>query len=238
MGKNRLLKPSSPNPSPATEPPAFWGRSVQPQRWAVIKHHVPTGERILDLGSGRGAYTQQLRQHGFPAIGVDITAYAEWNTEIYGDFAAASAYALPFPDNYFHTTLCFEVLEHCPDPELVLREIARCTSNLLIGSVPDCDLDIPLRRYNLAMFHWTDRTHCNFFTQDTIQQLLAQEGYAITNLSHAVKISPNNYFWDTLRLPKRITRPLKRLCEHLDLVQTYWSSIVFVARVPFKGWSS
>lgn len=217
--------------SSTTHPPAFWGRSVQPQRWAVIEQYVPTGVRVLDLGSGRGAYTQRLQQNGFSVIGVDIIAYAEWHTEISGNFVAASAYKLPFPDDYFHTTLCFEVLEHCPHPELVLREIARCTSTQLICSVPDCNLETSLRKYNLALFHWTDRTHCNFFTRDTIQKLLRQESYTIIDMTHAVKISPNNYFWDTLRLPKWITRRMKRLCERLDLVETYWSSILVTANV-------
>jgi 2-polyprenyl-3-methyl-5-hydroxy-6-metoxy-1,4-benzoquinol methylase len=158
--------------------------------------------------------------------------HTEICTETRGDFGTASASALPFLDKSFHTTICFEVLEHCHEHHMMLKEIARCTSDLLILSVPNCNLDNALRRYNLAMFHWTDRTHCNFFTKETIRSLLTQEGFTIIEMTDAVKISPNNYFWDTLRLPKRITHRLKKLCEQLDLVETYWSSILIVAQVP------
>jgi len=185
----------------------------------------------LDLGSGRGAYTVLLNQQGRPTIGIDIANYPEWLKHASDRFSAGSAYALPFPPRSFHTTICFETLEHCPEPHLVLREIARCTTHYVILTVPNCDLDNALRRYNLTLFHWTDRTHCNFFTKESLQELLSQEGYTLKTMQDSFRISPNDYFWDTLRLPNWFTNRMKKLCERYDLVETYWSSMLVVARV-------
>jgi SAM-dependent methyltransferase len=209
-----------------------WGNKTHPDRAGAVLRHTAPGDHILDLGSGRGAYTELLNSQDRPTVGVDIISYTEWLKRTPPRFSAASAYALPFPSRSFHTTICFETLEHCPEPHLVLREIARCTRHYVILTVPNCDLKNALRRYNLTLFHWTDRTHCNFFTKESLQELLSQEGYAVKKLQGSLRISPNDYFWDTLRLPNRFTNRMKRLCERFNLVETYWSSMLAVAQVP------
>ncbi|NJN67996.1 MAG: class I SAM-dependent methyltransferase [Chloroflexaceae bacterium] len=217
---------------PQSAPRAFWGTTIQPQRWSAIQRYTPPGVPILDLGAGRGAYVEALGSLGFSVVGVDVYRYPEWHDRPQGIFVNAAASDLPFDDKRFHTTISFEVLEHCPEPHLVLREIARCTTDRLIFSVPNCNLDNALRKYNLALFHWTDPTHCNFFTKDTLQSFLVQENFTVLEMTDAVQIIPNNYFWDTLRIPRRAANVMKKVCKRLNLVETYWSSILVVAEIP------
>jgi SAM-dependent methyltransferase len=139
---------------------------------------------------------------------------------------------LPFLSKTFDTAIAFEVLEHCLDPRAVLLEIVRCTTNKVILSVPNCDLDNALRRYDLAMAHWTDTTHCNFFTEDSIRDLLATAGLTVSEMSNCYPIKPNDYFWDTVRIPRHIAKLMRSLCERFSLAETYWSSIVVVAEIP------
>lgn len=216
----------------AGPPLAFWGKTVQPERWSAIQRYTPPRVPILDLGTGRGAYAEALSSLGFPVAGMDIYHYPEWHTRNRVMFVSGAAADLPFDNKRFHTTISFEVLEHCPEPRRVLREIARCTTDRLIFSVPNCDLDNRLRRYDLAMAHWTDPTHCNFFTRDTIQALLQQEGFNVVEISNCYRIIPSNYFWDTLRIPRIIARVMKKVCLKLRLVEIYWSSMLVVADVP------
>jgi ubiquinone/menaquinone biosynthesis C-methylase UbiE len=52
------------------------------------------------------------------------------------EFAAASAYALPFGDRQFDLVLFLEVLEHLHDPRRALREARRVCAGRLVASVP------------------------------------------------------------------------------------------------------
>jgi ubiquinone/menaquinone biosynthesis C-methylase UbiE len=214
------------------KPETFWGIDTQPERLNAVLRYTAPGSKILDLGSGRGAYTETLNLKNFPTIGVDTHSYAEWKTKPDEWFVQASASSLAFKNKEFDTTICFEVLEHCPEPEVVLNEITRVTSNKLILSVPNCNLNNALRKYDLALAHWTDPTHCNFFTKDTIQALLHECGYRIIEISDCYQISPNEYFWENIRLPKKIAKIAKKTCEKFKLIETYWSSILIVAEVP------
>ena len=214
------------------KPEEFWGVETQSERLEAVLKFTPLGERVLDLGAGRGAYTEALNQKGFPTIGVDSYEYSEWTNHPEGWFIQSSADDLPFNNKTFHTTICFEVLEHCSHPEKVLKEIARCTSERLIISVPNCDLNNTLRQYDLALAHWTDPSHCNFFTKESIQNLLKNENYNILEISDCYKIDPNNYFWDSIKLPKLVKKLGKKICYRFQLTEIYYSSILIASQVP------
>jgi ubiquinone/menaquinone biosynthesis C-methylase UbiE len=213
-------------------PEPFWGIDTQPERLAATLRYASANDHILDLGAGRGAYTKMLNLKGLRTIGVDSHRYPEWSAENEEWFVQASASCLPFVEKQFELTISFEVLEHCDEPEKVLREIARVTSKYLILSVPNCDLNNTLRDHDLAMAHWTDPTHCNFFTKDSIQTLLSTLQFNVIEVSDCYKISPGDYFWDSLRIPKIISKVAKKACERLNLAETYWSSILVVAEIP------
>jgi SAM-dependent methyltransferase len=96
--------------------------------------------RILEVGVGEGEITERLRARFTDAevVGVDLpdaTLAAEWRRR---DVAAmfADATALPFADHTFDLVLAIEVLEHVPQPERALAEIARVGRGPLIASVP------------------------------------------------------------------------------------------------------
>lgn len=213
-------------------PQPHYGTTVQAQRIAMVLRFASPREKVLDLGSGRGVYIDYLRRKGIPAFGVDRSFYPEWSKIPNRPVVQCDATYLPFEEKAFHTTICFEVLEHCQAPETVLSEIAFCTSKFLILSVPNCDLDNKLRSYDLALAHWTDVTHCNFFTKQSLHALLRHCGYEIMEMQDCYPVTPNSYFWESLRVPKFISRPMKFLCKRLKLVETYWSSTLVAASVP------
>jgi SAM-dependent methyltransferase len=212
-------------------PPEFWGAEIGKEHWRAIRAHVRPSERVLDLGTGRGAYLPALREVGYRAVGVDQIAFPEWRSHEPGTLVQGDADRMPFVDRAFDVALAFEVLEHCPDPAAVLREIRRCTRRLLILSVPDCALDNRLRAYNLVPAHWTDRTHVQFFVERSLRELLEREGFDVLEVGRCVEVSPYRYFWDTLRVPRPIARLCRSLCRQLQLVERYWSSILVVAGV-------
>lgn len=108
----------------------------------ITRDHPLTG-RCLNAGCGEGLYCGFLEH--FPDVtaidNVDLMAtprrlagltdprHSAWD---------ASLTDLPFGDASFDSCLCTEVLEHIPDDEAAVREIARClrTGGQLLVSVP------------------------------------------------------------------------------------------------------
>jgi len=84
------------------------------------------GCRILDLGCGPGHYTSALRRAGATVVPIDFE-----HTELVaaGDPASgalvADAHRLPVPDAFCDGVFCSNLLEHTPDTDGVLSEIAR-----------------------------------------------------------------------------------------------------------------
>jgi MPBQ/MSBQ methyltransferase len=101
-----------------------------------IAPRVPSGARILDLGSGFGSFVLAARLRGFDAIGVEIepfeVAFArrrlrserakEDPEQVY---LLSSANGLAFPDASFDAVTLWNVLEHVVDLRGLLGETAR-----------------------------------------------------------------------------------------------------------------
>jgi SAM-dependent methyltransferase len=98
---------------------------------------------VLDIGCGEGVLTAQWAQRlgTGRVVGVDLEdpkLEAEWaqrqreNLE----FRAMPAERLEFADDEFELVAATEVLEHVPDPALVLSEMARVSARHLLVSVP------------------------------------------------------------------------------------------------------
>ena len=208
-----------------------WGIDIEPYRFKAVLDFVLTNSRILDVGAGQGAYVRKLLGLGYDIVGIDSHAYTAWG-ELYEKYLfKCNADCLPFQDNQFDATLCFECLEHCHNPEEVLLEILRCTKSTLILSVPNCDLSNSLYKHSLALAHWTDRSHCNFYTEEKIRSLLHCCHYDIISMSHCFQVPLQEFFIDSLNLPPLLKRLISIMVKKSNLFRRYWSSLLIVAKV-------
>lgn len=86
------------------------------------------GKRILDLGCGKGRFTKRFTQLGAKMTGLDISerliAGARKNVPK-ATFVQGTGTQLPFKDGTFDAVFSIETLEHIPDHEATVREIAR-----------------------------------------------------------------------------------------------------------------
>jgi 2-polyprenyl-3-methyl-5-hydroxy-6-metoxy-1,4-benzoquinol methylase len=98
---------------------------------------------VLDVGCGEGVLTSEWAERlgGGRIVGIDLDdpkLKAEWDTRRRPnlEYRAEEATSLSFGDDEFDMAAAIEVLEHVPEPEATLSEMARVASRHLLVSVP------------------------------------------------------------------------------------------------------
>jgi 2-polyprenyl-3-methyl-5-hydroxy-6-metoxy-1,4-benzoquinol methylase len=98
---------------------------------------------LLDIGCGEGVLTHQwaLALGDRRVVGIDLEdpkLQREWATREAPnlEYQTMRAELLPFADDEFDLATAIEVLEHVPDPEHTVAEMARCAERHLLVSVP------------------------------------------------------------------------------------------------------
>ncbi|MGA7705157.1 MAG: class I SAM-dependent methyltransferase [Solirubrobacteraceae bacterium] len=143
---------------------------------------------LLDVGCGEGVLVHQWAQRLASArvVGIDLeepSIQAGWaqreapNLE----YKVMKAENLPFADDEFDLACAIEVLEHVPDPEHTLAEMARCAEHRLLVSVPREPL---WRMLNMARgAYWKELGntpgHLNHWSKRSFVKLLSKHGKVV-----------------------------------------------------------
>ena len=131
------------------------------------------GKKLLDLGCGVGGYSRMLMDKGFEVIALDVNEqYVSIARSIGVDARVYDGHRLPIDASSVDSTFLMEVLEHVPDCKALLREIRHVTRNNVIATVPN-----NTQRLNghIAWSHMLDVDHKNFFSEETLEELLKSE---------------------------------------------------------------
>jgi 2-polyprenyl-3-methyl-5-hydroxy-6-metoxy-1,4-benzoquinol methylase len=97
---------------------------------------------ILDVGCGEGVLTEKwANQVSGRVVGIDLDdpkLREQWRRRSCDnlEFRAGRGDQLPFGEREFEAACAMEVLEHVPDPDAVLAEMARVSSRWILASVP------------------------------------------------------------------------------------------------------
>ena len=142
---------------------------------------------LLDVGCGEGVLTHQWagRIEG-RVVGIDLDdpqLHAEWakrqapNLE----YRVMKAENLPFADDEFEVATAIEVLEHVPDPEHTVAEMARVANRHLLVSVPREPLWRALNLARGAYLKDLGNTpgHLNHWSKRGFVQLLSRYGSVV-----------------------------------------------------------
>ncbi len=156
------------------------------------------GEKILDLGCSYGAWCQSLKTMGFSNIsGIDIS---KERLEVaakrgYSNVVVANGTDIPFPNGYFGTVLCVDVLVHVLQRE-DWKKIFKETSRILkpegffvfsIASKKGNDLNnlirIPVKLVKEIVGKPEPiADYCTFSTVGEISSLMEESGFEIKEI--------------------------------------------------------
>lgn len=186
-----------------------------------------SGESILDVGCGSGAYVKELSGHR-DIRGVDGVRFENWSGWE-GLFEVADAARLPYRDNSVDTISSFEVLEHLSDPHAALEEFHRVCRKNIILTVPNCEITPGMTASSLLYSHWSDPTHRNFFDLESIQEEVRRAGFEVAKaeLTNRINIAPfiMEAFGVSGLLPRFAYRLLKKAIR-----RKHYISILVVAQ--------
>jgi SAM-dependent methyltransferase len=135
------------------------------------------GERLLDAGAGEAKYKPRFPHVRYTGIDLAI-GDAAWDyskLDVTGNLLH-----LPFRDGTFDAALCFEVLEHIPEPQRLIHELGRVMRSgaRLYFSTP-------------MSWHQHQKPHDYFrYTSFGLRYLLEQGGFEVLELRPT-----GGYFW-------------------------------------------
>ena len=162
-----------------------------------IEQYKP--EFVLDIGCGRGFYSNLISKYSFvkKVIGIDLNAdYVEKAKKYSGhskkvEFNTGSVYKLPYKNGTFDVIVCSEVLEHLPDDKKAINELERVLKpgGIILATVPHESFPLlwdPLNWLLMKIFHthinkdrwwlagiWAD--HERLYTEKAFKSLLKKD---------------------------------------------------------------
>ena len=156
----------------------------------LIQNHL-CGHDIIDIGSGRGYYSQWLAEinQNLRIIAIDHLALP--NPQGFEFIQIDLEQPMPFAHNSFDTLLAFDIIEHITHEKQLIGELNRiCRPHgIFIGSVPHDD-DGFLPTYNVTFYHRTDLTHKRYYTISSLRSVLEQDNFVIDYISAQGIVSP------------------------------------------------
>ncbi|HEX5622308.1 MAG TPA: class I SAM-dependent methyltransferase [Solirubrobacteraceae bacterium] len=142
---------------------------------------------VLDVGCGEGVLTQKWAEAlDGRVVGIDLedpSIQAEWEKRQAPnlEYRVMKAENLPFADGEFDLACAIEVLEHVPDPEHTVAEMARVSSGHLLVSVPREPLWRGLNMARGAYLRDFGNTpgHVNHWSKGSFIGLLSRHGEVV-----------------------------------------------------------
>lgn len=140
---------------------------------------------ILDVGCGEGVLTHEWAQKlgDGRIVGIDLDdplLHEQWKTRTAPnlEYQVMKAENLPFADDEFDMATAIEVLEHVPDAEATVAEMARCAKRWILVSVPREPI---WRIVNVARgAYWKDLGntpgHVNHWSKSSFTKMLSRYG--------------------------------------------------------------
>jgi 2-polyprenyl-3-methyl-5-hydroxy-6-metoxy-1,4-benzoquinol methylase len=168
--------------------------------------------RLLDVGSGNGAFAALLRELGWEVIGIEKSRADALSTLSKGVQCIMCDVSLPLPigDGRFDAVFAGEIVEHVVDTDMFIGELWRVlrSQGILLITTPNlASLENRFRLLAGIYPKWMDFSilagegHVRYYTLGVLSRQLAQHGFRVDSVDgNFVPILPQSAV-DDLRFP-------------------------------------
>jgi 2-polyprenyl-3-methyl-5-hydroxy-6-metoxy-1,4-benzoquinol methylase len=163
------------------------------KRMALVQRHLPAQARVLDVGCAAGYFLRVLKGRGHDVHGVELsTAIAKEAVAALGADRVHigtlddAVQAMDYQPASFDLITLWDVIEHVPEPQAVLRrirELIKPEGRLLLETQ-----NVASRWARLLgprWHHYKHHEHLYHFTPATITRLLADCGFRVREIGSA-----------------------------------------------------
>jgi 2-polyprenyl-3-methyl-5-hydroxy-6-metoxy-1,4-benzoquinol methylase len=145
-------------------------------------------KRLLDVGCGNGSFLDAMRrQTGCEIEGLDLSPGAVAQAkQLYGlDVFHGTISQAPFAAASFDVITAWWYLEHVPDPQESVREMARLLKpgGLCVIGVPNCDSFFS-RIFKDKWYHLDCPRHLCLWSPATMRRLLTDHGLSVKRIAY------------------------------------------------------
>jgi 2-polyprenyl-3-methyl-5-hydroxy-6-metoxy-1,4-benzoquinol methylase len=202
----------------------------RPEALLAAIARLPRDVAILEVGAGGGFLLRDLVELGFSDLtGTDITETAVQQLNFRVPEAAvvmADAAALPFKPATFHTVVSSDVIEHLPDVERHLSEVARVLRPGGLYFIKTPNRVAANAYYRLRGLHDSYFWHPSMFTAHELRAALARHGLEMRSLH-----PPHLTSAQLVKLPgPPVLRPLAARLPLLFIPSFLWPHLEVVAK--------
>lgn len=141
-------------------------------RYLFDRFNLKQGDKLLDIGCGRGEFLRGFIDCGVHGHGVDRSRTAErYCPKAELRTADLENEQLPYPDNYFDVIYSKSVIEHFYYPEKLVQEMFRVLKpgGLAITMCPDWEFNIRI--------YFEDYTHRTPFMHSSLRDIQLIHGF-------------------------------------------------------------
>ena len=169
------------------------------RRFRYLNSLLP-GKRVLDFGCGAGGFLLKTRQVALEVYGIELERRLQEHFQVnnLSVFADIASVPLEHDGLKFDVITMFHVLEHLPDPKVMLIALGALLAegSEIIIEVPHAD-DALLTLYGCEPFsqftYWS--CHLFLFTVQTLESLAKQAGFKVNYIKQIQRYPLSNHLY-------------------------------------------
>ena len=171
-------------------------RFVGRRQVRFLTRGLARGDRVLDVGCGRGVLLRPLADLGFEVHGVEISKEATRGADPRAQIRIAPDLAeAGYTTGFFQQIVIWHVLEHLVDPQRTLAEAHRILTRYgrLVVAVPNFS-SLQARSFGADWFHLDLPRHLHHFPMEALRRLLEKTGFEVES-EHHFSLRQNPFGW-------------------------------------------